>query len=405
VALPFILKIIGSILAVLVLVTAVVLLLAPRSPRPPGAVKSVSQLEAYLTALTESGMPPGVSLAVIKDGHLVYSQGFGWADGPKGQRASAGTVYHWWSMTKIPTAIAILQLQERGVLSIDDPVSKYLPFFQVTYPDSRQILITLRHLLNHSSGLKDNVPEIIGWVHWEGDPPYNQTELLKAKFPAYSQLIFTPGERTQYTNIGYMVLGAVIEAVSGQSYEAYVAENIFLPLKMDCTGFVVTSQMAEQEAAGTQHIINLFTPLLFPLMDIKALVRERDGMRLWFNRIYNDQTPPTGLIGPVSDAARLVQSIQNGGVLDGQQILSAESAASLTAESQLPMKGGGKQGLGWKFYHDPAGRLYMGHAGGGVGFATEMRLYPAEGMGLVLMGNDTTFPQERILDLAASLDW
>lgn len=78
--------------------------------------------------------------------------------------------------------------------------------------------ITLRRLLNHSSGLPDNVSDIIGWVHWEGDPPLNQTELLQEKFPAYADLVFMPGERSQYSNVGYMVLGAVIEAVSGQRW-------------------------------------------------------------------------------------------------------------------------------------------------------------------------------------------
>ena len=84
--------------------------------------------------------------------------------------------------------------------------------------------------------------------------------VVPEKFPAYADLVFMPGERSQYSNVGYMVLGAVIEAVSGQSYEEYALRNILQPLKMDRTHFVVTQEMAEQEAAGSQHLINLFTP-------------------------------------------------------------------------------------------------------------------------------------------------
>ena len=379
--------------------------LMPRSPKPPERVNTVEDLERYLNTLAKAQIPPGLSLAVVKKGRLVYSRGFGLADGPRGLRATPDTVYHWWSMTKIPTAIAIMQLQERGELSIDDPVSKYLSFFQVNYPTSQQPTITLRHLLNHSAGIKDNVPEIIGWIHWEGDPHPIQTDLLREKFPAYADLIFTPGERTQYTNVGYMVLGAVIESVTGQRYEDYILENILQPLKMDHTRFVITGQMAVQEAAGTQHLANPFTLLMIPMIDMKAMVHEWKGMRLWFNRVYNDQTPPTGLIGPVRDAARLMLAYLNGGELEGARILLPESVRLLNNEPLIPMEGGGSQGLGWKYYQDPQGRIYQGHAGGGPGFATELRIYPEQGLGLVLMGNDTTFNQKTVLDLAAGLDW
>jgi CubicO group peptidase (beta-lactamase class C family) len=288
-----VLRIFGAVLALVLGLAGLFFAMMPRAPKPPGQVETVEDLERYLEQVTGQSIPPGLSLAVVKDGRLVYNRGFGMADGPRGLAAGPDTVYHWWSMTKIPTAIAILQLQERGLLSIDDPVTRYLPFFQVTYPTDQQPPITLRHLLNHSSGLKDNVPEIIGWVHWEGDPPRSQTELLREKLPAYAALAFTPGERAQYTNVGYMVLGAVIEAVSGQSYEAYIQANILAPLKMAHTGFVVSESMAGSEAAGTQHVANAFTPLMIPLVDMNAMVRERQGLRLWFNRVYNDQTPPT----------------------------------------------------------------------------------------------------------------
>lgn len=83
-------------------------------PKPPDGIKNISEFEQYMNKVVESGTPPGMSLAVVKNDSIIYSKGFGWADEPKKICATSRTVYHWWSCTKIVTAIAILQLQENG---------------------------------------------------------------------------------------------------------------------------------------------------------------------------------------------------------------------------------------------------------------------------------------------------
>ena len=393
----------GGTLALALLVAAY-FVFRPHPPKPPKTIGSMAELETYLKALTARGVPPGLSLAVVKDSEMVYSNGFGWADEPNQVPATADAVYHWWSMTKIPTAIAILQLHEQGRLDIDAPVAEYLPYFEPTYRTQSQPPITIRHLLNHSSGLRDAVPEILGWVHFQDDPPLNQTELLIEKLPDYDRLIFTPGERGQYTNVGYMVLGAVIEAVSGQSYEDYVVENIFCPLGMNLSNFVITDEMAAHEAAGSQHCVDLFTPLM--IRDMDTLVRERGRMRLWFKRVYTDQTSPTGIIGPVVDHARLMIAYLNGGELDGCRILQPETVEMMTTESHAAPKHGRRlHGLGWSVHTDEQGLRWLSHGGGGPGFGAEMRLYPDESLGIVVIGNDTTFNKSAIFDLVTSLDW
>ena len=131
---------------------------------------------------------------MVKDGHLVYNQAFGMADTPKGKAATVNTVYHWWSMTKIPTAIAILQLHERGQLQLDDAVVEYLPWFSVQYPAPTSQQITLRHLLNHSSGLPDTVPAMIGWVHYD-DETRSQTELVKRHLSSFDKAAIRAGQQ------------------------------------------------------------------------------------------------------------------------------------------------------------------------------------------------------------------
>ena len=108
-------------------------IMPPKLP-PTSHVNSVDGLEAYLNRVVETGNPPGLSLVVVKETQIIYSQGFGMADGPRNQVVTKETIYQWWSLTKIFTAVAILQFQEQGMFKLDDSVKKYLPFLEVKYP-------------------------------------------------------------------------------------------------------------------------------------------------------------------------------------------------------------------------------------------------------------------------------
>jgi CubicO group peptidase (beta-lactamase class C family) len=140
----------------------------PKVPTPPKTVASVAELEAHIEKMVDFGTPPGMSLVVVKNGQIIYSKGFGWADHPRHIAAMPQTVYHWWSCTKIATAIAVLQLEEQGKLRLNDSVTKFLPFFKVQYPSAASRVITIQHLLNHSSGLPDAGFRIMSWIHHDG---------------------------------------------------------------------------------------------------------------------------------------------------------------------------------------------------------------------------------------------
>ncbi len=391
-------KMLISLLVVLLVVSAVLYTFAPHVPATPKQVKDKAELEAYLNQLVASGNPPGLSVVVVKDNQVVYSDAFGYADGPRQIKATPDTVYHWWSMTKIPTAIAIMQLQEQGKLNIDDLVTEYLPWFEVNYPSPTSPSLTVRHLLQHSSGLPDTVPAMIGWVHYDDVTP-NQTEVLRKYLPDFNTLKFEPGTQAVYSNLNYMVLGAIIEAVAGQTYESYVTENILEPLGMSQTSFVYSSSMIEHAAAGAQPVIHFYTPLLPTMLDPKALIRERDGKLLWMNRFYIEATPSTGLIGPASDVAKFMLMVLDHGTLNGTQVLSAESVSTLTETSAIDGRG-----LGW-YVGESNGERFIDHAGGGAGFATIMRLYPESNMGIAILANSTDLDRDGLVELIKSLDW
>jgi CubicO group peptidase (beta-lactamase class C family) len=387
-----------SLIVVLLLLGAGLYAFAPHVPATPEGAASVAELDAYLERLVASGNPPGLSAVVVREGEIVYSQGFGLADGPRHVAATPDTVYHWWSMTKIPTAIAILQLEEQGKLGLDDEVTAYLPWFEVEYPSAGSHAITIRDLLQHTSGLPDTAPAMIGWVHYT-DEIYNQTEVLKKYLPQFNTLKFEPGSQAVYGNLNYMALGAIIEAVSGETYETYITRHILEPLGMSQTGFVYSASMAEHEAAGTLPLVHFYTPLLPTLLDPAVLIRERAGKLQWLNRVYIDATPSTGLIGPATDAARLMLAYLNGGTLDGQRILSPKSMALL---SETPPIDG--RGLGWAI-GKWNGERYLEHMGGGPGFATTMRLYPGRDLGIVILTNGTDLDRSGLADLLGSIDY
>ena len=387
-----------SLLIVLVLVSVGLYTFAPHAPPTPKQDMNTAELEAYLNLLVATGNPPGLSVVVVRDGEVVYNNAFGLADGPRNIKATPETVYHWWSMTKIPTAVAIMQLQEQGKLDLDDLVIKHLPWFEVKSPSSDSPAITIRNLLQHSAGLPDPIPAMIGWVHYSNQT-YDQTEVLKKYMPKFNTLQFEPGTKAVYSNLNYMVLGAVIEAVSGQTYESYISDQILQPLGMSQTSFVYSPAMAEYEAAGTLPVVHMYTPLLPTLLDPGALIRERSGKLLWLNRFSIEATPSTGLIGSAPDVAKFMMMYLNRGTLDGESILSPESIAALT--DTAPIDG---RGLGW-FVGETNGERYLEHMGGGAGFATTMRIYPEAGMGIAILANGTDLDRKGLADLVRSLDW
>jgi len=235
----------------------------------------------------------------------------------------------------------------------------------------------------------------------EGDPTINQTELVMEKLPDYDELRFMPGEKSEYSNFGYMILGALIEAVTGQTFDEYVLRNILEPLGMQNTNFIYTEAMAKNEAIGSQHLIDMYT-LFFPVFKLNFIVRERIGMRMWLHRVFNDQTPPTGLIGPVTDVCRLMIAYLN----DGNGILRAETISLMNQDLvNLSEPGESIQGLGWRVHLAVDGRRYLAHSGGGPGFATTFRVYPRENLGIVVMGNDSTIDREALADVLANVKW
>ena len=185
--------------------------------------------------VADAGMV-GASLVIVGDGKVEGEEFVGSQEEKSRRPVDRNTIYHWASITKTFTGIAIMQLRDRGLLTLDDPVVKYVPEVgQIHNPFGDASQITIRRLMSHSAGLRAST-----WP-WGGDRPWHPFEpaawsQLVAMFP-YTEVLFAPGTQYRYSNPGIILLGRIIETLSGDDYEMYVTKNILMPLDMRDTFF------------------------------------------------------------------------------------------------------------------------------------------------------------------------
>ena len=204
--------------------------------------------------LKQAGIVGG-SFVFLKDGKLIASDYYGSANLAKNQPVDENTIYHWASNTKPFTGIAIMQLRDRGLLKLDDPVTKYLPELRSVHnPYGSMDEITIRHLMTHSSGFRNPT-----WPWDKGEPwePFEPTEYsqLVAMLP-YTQILFKPGSKFSYSNPAVIFLGKIIEKLSGDDYEVYIDKNILKPLEMYRTYFDATPYHLLKYRSASYYVEN-----------------------------------------------------------------------------------------------------------------------------------------------------
>ena len=208
--------------------------LAAQQPGPNWAAY-VKTFDAYVAA--ESIV--GASTWLIRDGKIVAKHEAGFGDRALNQRVDDNTIYHWGSITKTLTAIAVMQLVERGRLSLDARVTDYIPELrQVHDPYGSMDSITVRMLLSHSSGLQGPTWPWTQGLPWEPFEP-TRWEQLVAMMP-YQELAFKPGSKFSYSNPGFVYLARIVELITDDPWEAYVQKNIFAPLGLAHSYFNTT---------------------------------------------------------------------------------------------------------------------------------------------------------------------
>jgi len=322
---------------------------------------------------SEWGKPgsPGCSLAVIRNGEIVYTRGYGMANLELDVPISPGSIFDIGSTSKQFTALSVLLLARRGLLSLDDPIQKYLP----EIPDYGEP-ITLRHLMHHTSGIRDYLTLMaIANMPFEND---YQEDVVVDLIARQKALNFTPGDEHLYSNSGYFLLSEIVQRASGQDLRQFAHENIFEPLRMEHTHFHNNfKEIVRQRASG-------YAPRkeggfeidmgIFDVLGDGAVYTSVEDLFLWDQNFYHNVLDGGG--------QELIDQMQTCGVLNNGEKL--EYAFGLLVSSYRGLK-------------------IVSHGGAWYGYRAQLLRFPEEHFSVICLANMGTISPDLLCKQVADI--
>ncbi len=330
-------------------------------------------IEKRVNEAMVNGKIPGLTLVIVKADGNEYIKGFGSADLAGDRKVDANTLYELGSCSKAFTALAVLKLEGDGSLGLDDTVAKFYPWFR-TYHNTQRADITLRQLLHHTSGIPwrsvDLIPASAG---------KNALEETLKKIHGY-KLAHKPGDVFEYATVNYAILGAVIEKVTGMSYEDYMKNEIFLPLGLLHTS--IGASDTENMAVG--YKIGFFKP------------------RKYEPPVFRGNYPAGYIVSNGSDIARWLK-IQSGILEVGEQWRRyIKKSQQQDRNVSLDEKSLSAYAMGWQVYLDGSGLI--AHSGANPNYTIWMGFHPEEKVAVAVLANSnsgsTSFIGKQMMDIA-----
>ena len=310
----------------------------------------------------------GSSFMLLQDGQVIAQEFFGLANQEKQQPVDESTIYHWASITKTFTGIAIMQLRDRGLLKLDDPIIKYLPELRAVHnPHGDMGQITIKHLMTHSAGFRAPTWPWGGDKDWQPHEPQHWSQLV-AMLP-YTEILFRPGSKFSYSNPGIIFLGRVIELLTKDDYEVYIDKNIFKPLEMYRSYFDTTPYHLLKHRSHSYYLKEgKLTPGRF---DVDTGITVSNG----------------GLNAPLTDMVKylsfLTGDVRRQAIYD--QVLKRSSLEEMF-QPQINIEPGAmvqpegqnrKDAIGLTFFvEDNFGQRFIGHSGSQNGFISHFYFRP-----------------------------
>ncbi|HLK60437.1 MAG TPA: serine hydrolase domain-containing protein [Chthonomonadaceae bacterium] len=348
------------------------------------ADKIEAQIDAYVNAQRQQRHIPGVSVAVVREGKVVFAKGYGLANVELEVPATRDTVYELLSVSKQFTAAAVLMLVEAGKVSLDAKVADYLP----DIPDAWSA-VTVRHLLTHTSGIMDytDAPSFFENARQDATPE----ELLK---PVKARpLQFAPGTRWRYSNSNYYLLGLIIEKVSGMKFADFLEERIFRPLGMTSTRMNDMTDIIPNRASGYHWLAENADKL-------PAVVTGYHGKKnVLQNAIYISPTrkwAAGAILSNVVDLARWDAALTSDRLLKPGTLQQMWAPARLNSGEEV------NYGFGNELSHIRGHRM-AGHQGGGMAFNTTLLHDLDDKLTVIVLCNQTTAPSQPMALHIASL--
>ena len=330
----------------------------------PGVAEALHLLDIWMDAAQAYGGIPGASLSVVHDQELVWAKGYGYAHLESEDPATPSTMYSICSISKLFTAVGVLQLRDQGKLGLDDPVAKHLDWFNIKddYPETGPV--DLEGLLTHSSGL----PREAGVPYWTGpDYPFPTHEKIVETLPTQSML-YPPRTYFQYSNLALTLAGEIVAEASGKSYDDYIRANILDPLGMSST-FTDLDDRFRGNRLATGYT-----------------ARGRDGKR----HVIPDYrvrgiSPAAGFISTVEDLGRFAS--WQFGVLEGDDaLLDRNTLRDMHRVHWSEPDGNTTYGLGFSVWQSD-GDTFVGHGGSCPGYRSHLLLRPQDEIATAFMTN------------------
>lgn len=333
--------------------------------------------EATLRANMRAAGVPGLQAAVIVNDEVAWHGAYGLADLEAGVEVDARSLFIVASLSKTVITVTTLRLWSEGRLQLDDPIDGLLGF-PVRHPDHPEVPITVRHLLTHSSGIVDDFVSL-GRLTTDGDSEVGLEEFARGYVTPGNSLFSAshfgaaPGAAYSYSNAGFGVLGAILEAVTGESVPALTQRLVFDPAGMSRSKW----RLADVDPA------HLATPY----------AGTWEGGFTALPHTGAAYYPATTLKSTATELADYLLAVMRDR-RDGQARLLPREAAALLGTPQIPDLDP-NQGLGW-YYESYAGRRYLGHTGSTTGSSAFLMLDEGDGVGLVLLTNSDAFVRARL---------
>lgn len=358
-------------------------------------VSDVASLDAALTELVGSGAAPGLSVAVVSKGEPVYLMGFGHADASESNLVQAGSGFNLWSVAKVFTQLAVLDLVDVGRIQLDDPVCKYIAWLEVRECQTSAAQVdarTVRMLMDHTAGVPDLGLKLYGETQFDSDEIPSQKAIARRLIDANGRWS-TPDGESRYSNTHYLLLAAIVEHVSGQTFAEYVQTRVLEPLGLANTGYRYLPGLPIMSGSHPADTTSFFA---FFYVDKARAVKTKQSGRYWFNNVYNSSLGSTGLVSNGNDMAKFMTAMLS--CLRGAEgPIALRSCNRITeAESspvtKSPARGveGLEQKLGWFVYPTDLGNSFA-HGGSGMGYTAMLQLFPDKELGIFVVANDSYF--------------
>ena len=342
-----------------------------------------NNIDSYIINQMTNNHIPGFACSILKDGKLAFEGYYGYAKISNQTPVAPNSSFMLASVSKTVTATALLQLYEQGLFALDDPINNYLPFV-VNHPDYPNTPITFRHLLTHTSGIKDNW-NILTNSYVIGDSPIALADFLEDYLTPAGDYYnananftnFAPQTHYAYSNVGATLCGYLVEVISNMPFNEYCNQHIFEPLCMNYTAWF----LSELDASKVVH------PYTWT------------GTNYTDNGLYGYPDYPDGQLRTTLRAlSRFLQMYLNQGSYQGQQIL-LPNTISQVLTTQYPSLDN-TQGLIW--YR--LGGNWWGHNGGDDGVSTQIGFNPTTQTGVVVLSNSDTDITDIFTQLAIIAD-